>query len=212
MTVTGREKAMAAITGMVILYGVLGLLAKGRIERWQSQRDEYRQTTQRIALERTLIAQRALWESRYAGMKDLMPVFPADQPVDTHWLAVMDKAATKNGLNIAKRQVGAEKLVGDVYEIAIECKEWDGTLDALVHFLYDLESAGVMLDVRQMFIRPSPADRSHLRGSFALFCAYMREKPGAAALRPPPAAKPVPAARPAPVSSLAAPRGTPRKK
>ena len=177
MTITGREKAMAAITGVVILYGVLGLLAKGRIERWQLQRDEYRQTTQRIALERALIAQRTLWESRYAGMKDLMPVFPAGQPVDTHWLAVMDKAATKNGLNIAKRQVGADKLVGDVYEIAIECKEWEGSLDALVHFLYDLESEGVMMDMRQMFIRPVPANRGVLRGSFALYCAYMRDRP-----------------------------------
>lgn len=183
MTVTGREKAMAAITAMVILYGVLGLLAKGRIERWRLQRDEYRQTTQRMALERALIAQRPLWETRYAGMKDLMPVFPADKPVDTYWLAVMDKAATKNGLNIAKRQVGAEKLVGDVYEVAIECKEWEGSLDALVHFLYDLEAEGVMMDMRQMFIRPHPTNHAVLRGSFTLYCAYMRERP--------PEAKPV---------------------
>jgi len=74
--------------------------------------------------------------------------------------------------------------VGDVYEMAIDCKEWDGTLDALVHFLYGLESAGVMLDMRQMFIRPSPVDHSHLKGSFVLYCAYMREGPATVVQKP----------------------------
>ena len=179
MTISGREKAMAAITGVVLLYGVLGLLAKGRIEVWRQKRDEYRQTIQRLDRERAMIAQRGALEKRYAGVKDLMPVFPADKPVDTYWLGVMDKAASKNQLIISKRQVGAEKLVGDVYEIAIECKEWEGTLDALVHFLYDLEVDGVMLDVRQLFMRPNPADHSRLRGSFILYCAYMRERSAA---------------------------------
>ena len=81
-------------------------------------------------------------------------------------------------------QVGAEKPVGDVFEIAIECKEWEGSLDALVHFLYDLESAGVMLDMRQMFMRPHPTNRGLLRGTFTLHCAYMREKPAAAVASP----------------------------
>lgn len=181
MTISGREKTMAAITGVVLMYGVLGLVAKGRVEAWRLKREEYRQTIQRIERERGLIAQRGALEKRYAGVKDLMPVFPADKPVDTYWLGVMDKAASKNNLVISKRQVGAEKLVGDVYEIAIECKEWEGSLDSLVHFLYDLEVDGVMLDVRQLFMRPSPVDHSRLRGSFVLFCAYMRERPTAEA-------------------------------
>jgi len=184
MTVSGREKAMVAITGMVILYGGLGLVSKHRLDAWQMKRDAYRQASQHLVLERTLIGQRTQWEKNYSGMKDLMRIFPAEQPVDTYWLGVMDTAATKNGLNIAKRQVGAEKPVGDVFEIAIECKEWEGSLDALVHFLYDLESAGVMLDMRQMFMRPHPTNRGLLRGTFTLHCAYMREKPAAAVALP----------------------------
>ena len=115
------------------------------------------------------------------AVRDLMKIFPADKQVDTYWLGVMDDAAAGNKLNILKRQVGGEQLVGDVYELAIDCKDWEGTLDALVHFLYSLESTGVMLDMRQMFIRPNPADHAHLKGSFVLYCAYMRERPAAAA-------------------------------
>jgi len=177
MTVTNREKVIMAITGMVILYGILGLSAKTQLAKWNSAREVYRQTLQTMTMERLLITQRAVWDSRYAKVQDLMPVFPADKPVDTYWLALMDKAATKNGLNIDKRQVDAEKQVGDVYEIAIECKDWEGSLDALVHFLYDIESEGVMMDIRQMYVRPHPTNRALLRGTFTLYCAYMRDRP-----------------------------------
>ncbi|MFZ4397250.1 MAG: hypothetical protein ACOYOU_16665 [Kiritimatiellia bacterium] len=177
MTMSGRERAIGAITLMVVLYGVLGLLAKGRLEAWRSKRGEFRQACILLDQQRKLIAQRPLWQKNYAGVQALMPVFPADKPVDTHWLGVMDNAATGNQLNILKRQVGTEQLVGDVYEMAIDCREWEGSLDALVHFLYGLESAGVMLDMREMYIRPSPADHSRLKGSFKLYCAYMRERP-----------------------------------
>jgi hypothetical protein len=181
MTISAREKTMAALTIMAVLFGVLGMMAGGRLRTWKLKREEYRQTVRRVEQEKTLIAQRAQWEKRYAGVKDLMPSFPADQPVDTHWLGVMDQAATKNGLNIAKRQVAPEKPVGDVYEITIECKAWEGSLDALVHFLYDLDSAGLMIDIRQAFMRPHPSNRGLLRGTFPLNCAYMREKPASPA-------------------------------
>ena len=175
MTMSDREKGMAAIMLVCLLYGVLGMLAKGRLETWRVKRELYRQAANTLRMERKLIAERPNWQQRYAAVRNLMPVFPADKPVDTYWLGVMDNAASSNSLSILKRQVSSEAPVGDAYEMAIECKEWDGPLDALVHFLHGLESAGVMLDMRQMFIRPS-ADHVRLRGSFVLYCAYMREK------------------------------------
>ena len=41
------------------------------------------------------------WPRRWsavAQMRDLMPVFPYEQDVDTYWLNVMDAAASRNGL------------------------------------------------------------------------------------------------------------------
>jgi hypothetical protein len=180
MTMSGREKAIGAITVVVLLFGILGVLAGKRIDTWRTNRLAYRNACSALAEARKLISQRELWQKQYEGVRELMPVFPADKPVDTYWLGVMDTAARSNGLNILKAQATGEQLVGDVYEMAIECKEWEGSLEALVRFIYGLESTGVMLDMRQLFIRPNPADHSRLKGNFVLFCAYMRERPDAA--------------------------------
>jgi hypothetical protein len=176
MTIAPREKALAAATIVVLLFGALGLSAKGRLELWRARRAEYAARTVELGRQRLLIANAADWESRYAELKDLMPLFPADKQVDTYWMGTMDALASKNGLSISKRQVGAEKLAGDVYEFTIECREWEGSLEALVKFLYDLQAEGVMLDMRQLFVRPHPNNPGMLRGSFTLACAYLREK------------------------------------
>lgn len=176
MNIAPREKALAAMTIVVLLFGLLGLTAKKRIEKWRDLYSQYDINSQKLAHHRLLIENRAEWETRYAELKDLMPVFPADKAVDTFWLGTMEGAASKNDLSIVKRQVGAEKLAGDVHEFTIECRDWEGNIESLIKFLYDLQSAGVMLDMRQLFMRPHPSGRGLLRGSFTLSCAYMREK------------------------------------
>jgi len=210
MTMSNREKVTASITLVVLLFGVLGLLSKGPLENWRLKRLQYRQACDELVRAESTIQERSKWEQQYAGVRDLMPVFALDKPVETHWLGVMDNAASANGLTILKRQVGSEKLVGDVYEMAIDCKEWEGTLDALVRFLYTLESTGVMLDMRQMYIRPNPADHSRLRGSFSLYCAYMRKK-DAAPVKPGTPANPVPVAKPSAAKPAAVPLAAPRR-
>ena len=182
MTMSDREKGIAAITLVVLLYGVLGLTARGRLDAWQVKRQEYRRACTTLELEQKLIAQRQEWDKKYAAVQKLMPVFPVEKSVETHWLGVMESAASNNKLNIYQRKPKAEELINDVYELPIECTSWDGSLDALIHFLYDLESAGVMLDIRKMSISPTPTDHARLRGGFTLYCAFMREKPVAGAL------------------------------
>jgi hypothetical protein len=80
--------------------------------------------------------------------------------------------ASEKKLAITRRQTGKEEEVGDVYELPIECKNWEGTLDSMVGFLYGLREEGAMLDVRQIYIRP--AAPGYLKGTFTLYCAYMR--------------------------------------
>lgn len=174
MNVTAREKALAAATLMALLYGLLGLSVRGRLEALKTQRLAYRAQRDELNLRNDLIARREQWERQYGELADLMPVFEADRRVDTHWLGVMDRLAAKNQIAIVRRQIGEEKQAGGVFEMPIECKEWEGTLEALTGFLYDLQSEGAMLDVRQMHVRPAPGNPGRLRGSFTLNCAYMR--------------------------------------
>ena len=94
------------------------------------------------------------------------------------WIGTEVAIASESGLSIIRRQAGEERQEGDVYELPIECKEWEGSLESLVKFLYAVHAEGAMLDVRKLFIRPgsSAAGKAAtgLRGSFTLFCAYLR--------------------------------------
>jgi hypothetical protein len=176
--VSDREKAMLAVTLLVVLFGVLGLTLRGRLAQLRLLRGALREQRLLLADRGQLVAQRASWEEQYASLQSLMPVFEPERRVDTYWLAIMDRLAAKNNLSIIKPQIGEEKLAGDVYEMPIDCKDWEGSLEGLVGFLYDLQAEGAMLDMRGMFIRPAPNKPALLRGSFTLFCAYLR---GAAA-------------------------------
>jgi hypothetical protein len=172
-TVTSREKNMLLVAVVVLLYAAAALSYKKQMTNWKAAERIYRSAQKKVQEERALIAARDEWSARYAQMRDLMPVFPYEQDVDTYWLNVMDAAASRNGLMIARRQANKEIEVGDVYELPIECKDWEGTLEALVKFLYDLHKEGAMLDVRQLFIRPANRP-GYLKGTFTLYCAYMR--------------------------------------
>jgi hypothetical protein len=180
MTVSPREKALALITLTALLYGALGLTVRGRLEMLRALRQEHRARQTLLAERRALVAQGDEWARQYAELQDLMPVFEAGRRVDTYWLAIMDRLAAKNNFSILRRQVGSEQPAGDVHELPIDCKEWEGSLESLVGFLYDLQAEGAMLDVRQMYIRPAPNNPALLRGSFTLFCAYLREAAPAA--------------------------------
>ena len=191
MSSKDRNLLLVAVVG--VLYAFAALTAKKQVESWKVGRNAYRAAQKRLAEERALIAADGEWKARYEEVRDLMPTFAYERDVATHWLNVMDSVASRNGLTISRRQTGKELEVGDVFELPIECKDWEGSLESLVRFLYELSSEGAMLDVRQLFIRPSNRP-GYLKGTFTLYCAYMRgdvERVGAGARRTaePPAAE-----------------------
>jgi hypothetical protein len=51
-------------------------------------------------------------------------------------------------------------------------------LDAIVKFLYDLQSQGAMMDVRKLMMKPhgvAPQGGYLMKGRFSLTCAYTKE-------------------------------------
>jgi hypothetical protein len=196
--VTSREKNMLAVTAVVVLYAAAALTFKKQLANWKTEERVYRTAQKKVQDEKDLIAARDAWAEKYDQMCDLMPIFPYGKDVDTHWLNIMDSAATRNGLSISRRQTGGEKEVGDVFELPIDCKDWEGSLEALVKFLYDVNQEGAMLDVRQLAIRQTNKP-GNLKGTFVLYCAYMRgdvaKQSGSAPAAAPPA-EPRPMAAP----------------
>ena len=172
MKISPRELVLLVATTSVALFGGTAILARPQIEAWKDAVEKQGKVRGEIEKSSRLIQSRELWAKKFETLGKLIPQFPADKPMEVHWLTLMDEIAARHGLNISSRKAGEQKKVGDVYELPIEVKEWDGSLDAITHFMFDLQAAGAMLDLRQLYIKPKE-DRS-LRGRFTLYCAYTR--------------------------------------
>jgi len=173
MNMSPREAGLALATGAVALFSVSFLLARPAVQRWKELRIEQGRVKQEIRASIQLEADREPCASRLRELSEAIPQHPADKKMDVHWLTVMDFAATKNKLKINKRQVGQEKKVGSVYELSIECQDWEGTPQDLLHFLYDLQFEAAMLDIRQLTVTAKPG--GGVRGRFSLYCAYVKQ-------------------------------------
>lgn len=176
MTFSRRESVLTLATLAIILFGGTAILARSKFQEAKDIRARRIRIALEIAQDRELIASEAKIRRDLDELRTLLPQQPADRTTDTYWLSVMDRIASDNGLKILKRQVGKEEQVGDIYELPMEAREWEGTLDALVHFLFELQGEGVMLDVASLWIKPkSPL---LLKGSFTLKSAYTKASAG----------------------------------
>ena len=69
-----------------------------------------------------------------------MPTFEAGKATDTTWLGKMDALAAKHHISISQRQSGKEVESGEVLELPIEVRSWEGALESLVKFMHELEN------------------------------------------------------------------------
>jgi Tfp pilus assembly protein PilN len=174
MKMSDRELILGTLTVVVVLFGLTALLAKPKIDELKELNEQKQDVANSIKIEKRLVEKRDFWENKLTEMSKLLPMEPADKDMDVHWLSVMDRIASKHGVKIKKRLANEEVQLGDVYELPIECKEWEANLDSLVNFLFELQSEGAMLDIRQLMVKPK--GKGMLKGRFTLYCAYTREK------------------------------------
>jgi len=174
MKISPREITMAFATVTVLVFGASYFFLRPKIDTWKKLVEEETNLKQSVVAYNQMIGQTAYVTARLKKVSALLPVYPEDKEMDVYWMSVMDSIAKKNNLDITKRQAGNETKTGSIYELPIECREWAGDLDSLVHFLFDLQKEGGMMDVRQLSIKPKT--KSDLKGRFLLYCAYTREK------------------------------------
>lgn len=170
MTMNRREQVLLLVVGASVLFGVSSLLVGPRIELWNELRRQQLVLREGLEADRELVAEADRWQAELAELSGLLPVYRPS----SHWLASMDNIANTHGLRILQRRSADEEHSGELYELPIEVSEWEGTLESLVRFLYDLQSDGLLMDVRQLSIRP--ARGSMLRGRFILYAAYSRDE------------------------------------
>ena len=174
---TLREKAILAMLGVVALYAFAVILWFVSAESaWKKAAKAYDKAKKTYLAEVKLIGEKQKWTEAYENEKATMPTFEAGKATDTTWRRKLDEIAAKHMIVISSAQTGKETEAGDVLELPIEVKSWEGCLEALVKFMHDLENADYgMFDITQLNFKPS-SKKGYLRGSFTLNCAYMREK------------------------------------
>lgn len=182
MKISSREAILGISTSLVLLYGATIILAKPKLEARKDIKASQEEVGSDIDSYSGLMAEKDTWEKKFIELRKLLPEQPAEKKMDVYWLQVMDQLASKHSITITRRQTEDEKKEGDVYELPIECKDWEGSLDAVTHFLFELQSEGAMLDIRQLVMKPK--ENGSLRGSFTLYCAYTRTRQGGQAKPP----------------------------
>lgn len=173
---TERDKKLLVVFAFVVALGILGIwLPKARVA-WTMAKEGVEQGQLQLARERAVVSLRPELEAQYAQLRSAMPSFPEGVALDiTHWLPLVDNLATANNVSIVRRAVGAETTHGTVTELPIRCTDWQGRLDSLVDFLYQVENqAGAMMDVRAISISPDTKNPGMLKGTFTINCAYTR--------------------------------------
>ena len=171
---SSRDKNLLVIIGVLVLYAILVFSYKGKIEQWNIAKKVYERAHAKLEAEKALIAARGEWEEKLDEAVKIIPAFPEDaKNVDTHWQTVMDTLAEKNHISITRSQAPQVEQVGNLSEMVIECKDWEGTLKSIVNFLWALHQEGASLDIRQLYIHPIQNRPGFLKGYFTLSCAYM---------------------------------------
>lgn len=172
-----REKAAMAVVGVVVLYAIaVAIWFTTSESAWRKAAKAYERESQRYEKEEKLIAQQRKWNELYESEKAAMPTFETGMATDTTWLRKVEELAKTNRVMITQIDSGDEVEAGDVLELPIEVRNFEGSLEALVRFMYDLESSKEgMFDVGEMSIKPSNK-KGYLKGAFSLTCAYMREE------------------------------------
>ena len=171
-----REKAMLAVVAVVVLYAVaVGVWFFSAESAWKRAAKAYRRECDRYEQEEKLISERRKWNELYDREKAAMPTFEAGKATDTMWLRKVEDLARTNLVLITSIDSGKEVEAGDVLELPIEVKSWEGSLEALVKFMHALENTPEgMFDVKEISLKPSQK-KGYLRGSLSITCAYMRE-------------------------------------
>lgn len=173
MTITRRETVLGITLLMTALYVGLVIFGKHLFIEWRELDKEKDDLWFSIRRSEALVKERGRWESEMEQLQALMPQFPRDMRMDVHWLREMEGKATKHDLKILRHEAGGEQSEGPIYELPVFCRRWEGSLDALVYFLFDLQSEGAMLDIRYLYIKPK--DTLIHEGRFDLYCAYRRK-------------------------------------
>lgn len=175
MKLTAREMSLGLATLAVLVVAGTWLWAESRLENLEDSRRK--RDSQRDIVERSqrLLEREDEWRSRLAAIHQRLPRYGEDERVSAALMQMMESNASESNLSLLRATPERERKLGELYEISINYR-WEGDLEALIQFLYKMQTESLNLDFRQLSISPS-SDRGQglrLQGGFIVDIAYTR--------------------------------------
>ena len=178
MKFSPREYILAWITAVIVLFGLTAIIVMPKIREIGRLREDGVKFQRKLTVAERTVSQKGDWDKRLQALQSRLNQYPQGKDVTADMLIALERIAAKHPLKMISRDVEKETVHGDLYELAINCK-WEGNLQGIVAFLFDLQSEGVMMDTSQISIAPN--ERRVLRGSMIVNAAYCRPTPSGTA-------------------------------
>ena len=171
-----REKAIVSVLLVAVLYVAAGATWFMYSERaWAKAKKQYESACRTFRKESDMIANKEKYAEDYERAKAFMPMFEAEKTTEATWLKKMREVALRNLVVIGQDEAKPEVAGDDVHELPIEVRSWEGSLEALVKFMHELENTDDgMYSISQLRLKPSKK-QGYLNIDFTLNCAYMRD-------------------------------------
>lgn len=173
MKISQRETLLALATLTAVLFGLTYWMAGSRIEEQRHIQEDKERLLRQIELHKRILTEKESWTTRLTELQDQLPVYDEKTAVTAELLKEIKRTADQYGLDLLRTQPYREEQIGNLYELGVNCN-WEGELEALVRFLYDLHSQGIRFDVRQLNAQPDARREGLLKGSMIIECAYRR--------------------------------------
>lgn len=178
MKISTRELTLAWLTLVVLVLALSWYTGSKKWAALKSAREQSSGISARMEHDQKLLDEREIWMKRMQDIRGQLPAHPADLDVTSELLRGLEQTANKSGLVLKTRSAGAETVSSNkLCEISIKC-DWEGTLETLVPFLFDIQEQGVRYDIRELRVVPSKGEKEKLNGNFILDCAYSRQPAG----------------------------------
>ena len=174
MKMSNREIVLGMATLAVILFGFTYWIASSKIA---EQRDMTKQKAllhRQIQLHKRILDEQETWTEQLDDLQAQLPVYGRKISINVELPKGIKRIADRHGLDLLLTQPEGETQNGSLHELTVRC-DWQGNLEELVHFLYDLHSQGLRFDVREMGIKPVAKQEGQLKGSMMINCAYRRK-------------------------------------
>ena len=177
MKISQREMFLGVATLAAVLGGIAWYLVDSRTEEWKAKANTITKAEQQIRQYQTAIKMQEDWLDELNALQAGLRKFEVEQrSVSPELMKTIKSISSKHELDITRSQPYNEKPTGDLFELGINCT-WQGSLEAMVGFLAELQQQGVNYDVRQLNVTPVGKNTGKLKGNMVIHCAYTRQQP-----------------------------------